>query len=205
MANDHKNEDTSSTKDTSLKLSEASGNAATPKRSAPDGGRVPYVVSMYHLLILGSVIFLALKFQHHAIPSDDWFDEIYALLGGGLGGTVTASRWVVWAVRHGEYDARRLLWQLSTPVYSAALAWIGLVATRGGLLVVSNSAPTKEPNFTYFVLAFSFLVGFASEAFLKRLILAAQTLFGEHREESRQIDLEGDRDRIESSRTKESD
>jgi hypothetical protein len=178
------------------------GNDPPGEKRNPIGGKgfgppTPFYVSAYHMLVVVIVILIALCLEKRFVPSIEWYHQIYALLGGGLGGTVTASRWVVLAVRHGEYDPRRLLWQLLTPIYSGALGWVGIIAIRGGLLTLSESPSTKEPNFTYFVIAFSFLVGFASEAFLKRLILAAQTLFGEHREDVKEIEAEAGRDETE--------
>jgi hypothetical protein len=167
-------------------------------RNVGGSPHTPFYVSAYHMFVVFVVIVIALCIERKFIPCLEWYHQIYALLGGALGGTVTASRWVVLAVRHGEYDRRRLLWQLLTPIYSGALGWVGIIAVRGGLLTLSESPSTKEPNFTYFVIAFSFLVGFASEAFLKRLILAAQTLFGEHKEDVKEIETEAGGDEAES-------
>src|SRR5437879_9480226 len=38
------------------------------------------------------------------------------LSSGALGGAMLSSRWVVLAIRHGTYDARRLPWQVLAPV-----------------------------------------------------------------------------------------
>jgi hypothetical protein len=107
----------------------------------------------------------------------------YGLIFGGLGGTVVALRWVIYSVRHGIYDPKRLLWQLWTPLYSAVLAWVGVIAIAGGILVLGSAPKPVEPQFTFFIMTFSFLAGFASEVFSQRLMMAARTLFGENNED----------------------
>ena len=103
----------------------------------------------------------------------------YALIFGALGGAVTASRWVVYSVRHNSYDPKRILWQLLTPVYSAVLAWVGVIAIAGGILILASSPNPIEPQYTFFIMGFAFLVGLASESFSHKMIMAARTLFGE--------------------------
>jgi len=98
---------------------------------------------------------------------------------GALGGAMLSSRYVIYAIRHSAYDARRLPWQVLAPVHSAVLAGIGSAAVQGGLITISTSWQAAEPQYTLFLISFAFLVGFASEPFVKRLIMAAESLFGE--------------------------
>jgi hypothetical protein len=157
------------------------GGAAEPKRVAGGNEIDPFAwrVSMYHLLLVVVTIAAILFCESKVFPWDEIRRQLFALAFGAIGGTFTASRWVVYAVRHGEYERKRLLWQLLTPIYSAALALVGVVAVRSGILSLAASPNTVEPQFTYFVMTFSFLVGLSSESFLKRLIMAAESLFGE--------------------------
>lgn len=103
----------------------------------------------------------------------------YSLMAGALGGSLVASRYVVYAVRHGTYDRSRLLWQFMTPIQSSVLAVAGLAFVHGGLLALASSPRSDDPRYLIFALAFSFLVGITSEVFIKRLIKAAESLFGE--------------------------
>jgi hypothetical protein len=98
---------------------------------------------------------------------------------GATGGALNASRRVVLSVRYRSYLMSRLPWQLLTPVHSAVLAAVAFLAIEGGLLSLANSGERAEPRYTFFVMAFAFLVGFVSEVFVKRLIAAADALFGE--------------------------
>ena len=102
-----------------------------------------------------------------------------ALCSGAAGGAMISSRYVVYAIRHGVYDARRLPWQILTPLHSAVLALVALGLVKAGLITITSSWGAQEPQYTMFLLTFSFLVGFAGESFVKRLIMAAESLFGE--------------------------
>ena len=152
----------------------------------PDGSDIPtpsiaLKVSVYHFVILTVAVVGTFSLEKCCgIDSQERVKQAYALMFGGLGGTFAASRYVILSVRHNAYERRRLLWQLLTPIYSAVLAWVGVITLAGGILILASSPKPSEPQFTFFVMGFSFLVGFASESFSKRLIMAAQTLFGEH-------------------------
>lgn len=152
---------------------------AEPINDGNHVGRTPRWVSCYHAAVILLAIAVAFLLHHQWVSQDELRKQYYALIFGCLGGAVTASRYVVHAVRHGEYDRRRLLWQILTPVYSAVLAWMGVITIRGGLLTLSTAPTTAEPQYTYFIMGFSFLVGFGTESFVKRLIMAAESLFGE--------------------------
>jgi len=163
---------------TSEKQSGANDKIGAPSTQTPSPA---WKVTGYHLVILlGSVLLTFILEWKFGI---DWKERIkqgYALLFGGLGGTFAASRYVVLSVRHNTYDPRRVLWQILTPLYTAVLGWVGVIALAGGILILAQSPNPAEPQFTFFIMGFAFLVGFASESFSKRLIMAAQTLFGEH-------------------------
>ncbi len=156
----------------------------TKERSAGSASPTPspaWKVTAYHLVILlGAVLATFLLEWRFGIDSKERTKQTYALLFGALGGTFAASRYVVLSVRHNTYDPKRVLWQVLTPIYSAVLAWVGVIALAGGILILAQSPNPAEPQFTFFIMGFAFLVGFASESFSKRLIMAAQTLFGEH-------------------------
>jgi len=140
----------------------------------------PYGVTLYHVVIFIAVGLVLLGLHKGWIFADDGLKRaVHSLCFGSLGGTLMASRYVVYAVRHRNYDRARILWQLLTPLHSAILAAISILAIRAGLITLTNAASPSEPQYTWFVMAFSFVVGMASEAFVKRLIMASESLFGE--------------------------
>lgn len=137
-------------------------------------------ISAYHvlLLIISALVLLGIN-QKWISPNEELQRVLLSICFGVMGGTLTASRYVIYAIRHRRYDKGRTLWQLLTPLHSALLAAISMIAVRGGLITLSTGTATKEPEYSYFVMAFCFLVGLSSESFVKRLIMAAESLFGE--------------------------
>src|SRR5258707_10943738 len=100
--------------------------AESPKSTTPSEA---WIVSGYHFLILLATVFGTFRLETMCgMEHREVMKQVYALIFGGLGGTVAASRWVVLSVRHNAYDRKRLLWQLLTPLYSAVLAWVGVIA-----------------------------------------------------------------------------
>ena len=107
-----------------------------------------------------------------------------AFLFGALGGTLTASRQVVQAVTNNIYETRRILWQVMVPVHGGVLAVVGVFVIAGGMVTVAGGEVLKKPaeapeNLIFFVGGFAFIVGFASETFVKALYRATRALFGE--------------------------
>lgn len=142
---------------------------------------MPYAVSAYHVAcMVGS---LAVSWRvgvaaEHSIVHDT---VVYSLCAGLLGGTLHSSRFVVYAVRHRTYDPNRCLWQILTPIHSAIFSLIALGILLGGLVPLAKDVGgVNEPRFALFVIGFSFMIGFASEVFVKRLIKATEALLGEH-------------------------
>ena len=148
--------------------------------------RAACCVSVYHAGIL--IIFsLWIVFQlapanvvqttHHDIPYDIMF--LFSFASGMIGGTLQASRYVVWAVRHGRYEVRRVLWQVLTPVHGGVFAIFGLLVVYGGLISLTNVESVKVPGSNgYFIGGLSFVIGFTSEHFVMAMIRAAEAMFG---------------------------
>jgi len=140
----------------------------------------PYAVCAYHILIIIGSAWVSLRCRYGFCDSDsDFRNGVFAVCFGSMGGALTASRYVVYSVAHREYDAQKILWQVLTPIHSAVLAFGAGVAVRGGLITLASVQQPAEPQYTWFVIGFSFLVGLASESVVKRLIMAAEALFGE--------------------------
>jgi hypothetical protein len=147
-----------------------------------EGFWTPILVSVYHCSVIAVTVgIIASPYGKIAAEaSSDWRIKLLLVAGmGAVGGALNASRRVIIAVRYRAYLRSRVLWQILTPVHSAVLACVGYLAIEGGLLSLANTGQRAEPRYTYFVMAFSFLVGFVSEVFVKRLIAAADALFGE--------------------------
>lgn len=139
-----------------------------------------YLVTAYHLAILiGAAIIVLLTYRGTITENDAIKKALFALCLGAAGGTLTASRYVVYSVRHSIYDPRRLLWQLMSPLHSSILAGVALLTIKSGLFTLGQPLSPEEPKHTLAIMAFSFLVGLASESFVKKLIVAIEALFGE--------------------------
>jgi hypothetical protein len=119
---------------------------------------------------------------------------LLASLFGGIGSTLHASRYVVLAVRHRKYDPQRILWQLLSPIHGAILAVVAIYLLSGGLLSLART-PSPGDAYAYFVGGFSFIVGFSSEVFVKRLIRATEALFGEKHDDIEEDKRQADDDR----------
>jgi hypothetical protein len=107
----------------------------------------------------------------------------FAFCFGALGSTLSASRVVVLAIRYRNYQPEKIPWQLLTPLHGGMLAVAAIYVVFGGLLSLVHS-PNLGEEFGYFVGGFSFVVGFSSELFVKRLIRATEALFGEQESET---------------------
>ncbi len=138
-------------------------------------------VTAYHvaLFVVMGVSLYYLYEQDGGLKEGGLKECLTSLVFGALGGTMMACRYVVYAVRHNRYGHHLLLWQIMTPIFSAVLAPIGMIAVRAGMLTLTNTPELSEPRYTYFLMIFSFLVGFCSESFIKRLIMAFEALLGE--------------------------
>lgn len=140
--------------------------------------RTAILVSIYHVAIFifsGTCILLA-GYSNGLLTR--YMTLVFVLGFGAIGGTLNASRYVVMAVRHGQYDNRRVLWQTLTPMHAAILAGVGFVVIQGGIIALTPGIDDPK-TYKYFLMGVSFLIGFSSELFIKRLIKASESLFGE--------------------------
>lgn len=159
-----------------------------------------YCVTAYHTAVILVVAIACIVVGYELCPDAKRFQKAVYVVGfGAVGATLHASRYVVYSVAHQRYQRRKLLWQLMTPVHSAVLSVVAYVAINAGLLTLATAPEAKEPQYTWFVIISSFLVGFASETFVKRLIMAAESLFGERG------DLEGESKPSSEDRPRKSD
>ena len=140
--------------------------------------KLAILVSIYHIVIILISCFVMIYAECTIGYLNSHKSLVYVLSFGAIGGALNASRTVVIAVRYGKYDKRRVLWQILTPIHGAILAAVGYVLFQGG--IVAFTSGVDNPNtYMYFLMGVSFLIGFSSELFIKRLIKAAESLFGE--------------------------
>lgn len=142
--------------------------------------RLACCVLAFHLAIL-LVIGIVLLLVHWGLCGNDTVlrEAIWALCFGGLGGTLAAARTVVRAIRHDDYDPKRAPWQITTPIFSCVFAGVSMVFLKAGVISLTPGAKPAEPQYSWFLMVYSFVVGFATELFVKRLIKAAESLLGE--------------------------
>lgn len=140
--------------------------------------RASVFVSIYHFLILLGCGMVILKASDTTNFLHNYETVILVLAFGSIGGALKSSRHVVRAVRHGRYKKNRLLWQVLTPVHGATLACVGYAVLKCGIIALSTGVG-NEITYKYFLMVFAFTCGFFSELFIKRLGVAAESLFGD--------------------------
>ncbi len=98
-----------------------------------------------------------------------------AWLGGTLGGTLYALKWLYHSVARKFWHLDRRLWRIFTPHISGGLAFALTALTSSGLVRVLDSTVTNNGAV---VVGLAFLVGYFSDTALAKLAEVAQTLFG---------------------------
>ena len=147
------------------------------------------MISIYHtfLLLVSSWVSLAVAYPEFCLPNIisanvlQLKNVILCVCFGTIGGTLNASRQVIKAVKENDYELNRRLWQILTPLHSGIFAVISIAFIKSGLIMAAgvSTGPPIGPNYLYFITITSFLVGFSTEVFTKRLIGATEALFGE--------------------------
>jgi hypothetical protein len=104
-----------------------------------------------------------------------WPQLLHAWLGGLLGGTVFATKWLYHGVAKNIWNIDRRLWRLFIPHLSGALAlaFVGLMGS--GLIVIFDQ---KALASVWVCFGLSFLVGCFSDSASAKLAEVARTLFG---------------------------
>ena len=97
----------------------------------------------------------------------------FAWLGGTLGGTLFAMKWLYHSIAKQSWHVDRRVWRFLTPHISGGLAF--------GTLAIVNSVPIFKSDLSSTAgrtLALGFLVGLFSDNALAKLAEVAETLFG---------------------------
>lgn len=110
--------------------------------------------------------------------SATWPQLAFAWVGGVLGGTLFSIKWLYHSVAKNTWNIDRRLWRLFTPHVSGALAFVFVVLSASGFVVVFD----KQAFGSFWVcFGLGFLVGYFSDSAMAKLTEIAQTLFGPSR------------------------
>ena len=96
-----------------------------------------------------------------------------AWLGGSLGGTLFAMKWMYHTVAKQLWNLDRQLWRYFTPHISGGLAFVTIALMDSSEAFNPNIFASNERT-----VALGFLVGFFSDNALAKLAEIADTLFG---------------------------
>jgi hypothetical protein len=159
-------------------------------------------VATKHILIeavyLGCLLFitpwLLLAFYCHA-PQNAWSHlgtstqtcvSRYGMawIGGMLGGTLFALKWLYHVVARGLWNLDRRLWRLFTPHISAGLAFAIVALVASGILRIFDA---KAMHSSSVVVGLAFLVGYFSDSAIAKLTEISDTLFGTSRSKEKHI------------------
>lgn len=110
----------------------------------------------------------------------------FSWLGGTLGGTLFAIKWLYHSVAKWKWNEDRKLWRYFTPPISGALAFIVVLLISSGVLKIFDQNAMRSPSLS---LAIGFMVGYFSDSAIAKLSEVAQTLFGTLKEGKRAKDV----------------
>lgn len=98
---------------------------------------------------------------------------LVAGLGGVLGGTLFAMKWLYHTVAKQLWHRDRLLWRLFTPIISGGLAFV-TIAMFSSLKLFDAELVRRPPG----ALSVAFLVGFFSDSALAKMAEIAEVVLG---------------------------
>jgi len=102
-----------------------------------------------------------------------------AWLGGLLGGSLFAIKWLYHSVARNIWHEDRRLWRILAPHISGGLAFAMIAVIASGLFKIFSQEVT---NSLTLVVGMSFLVGYFSDSAVAKLTEIAQTVFGSRHE-----------------------
>ena len=98
-----------------------------------------------------------------------------AWMGGMLGGTLYAIKWLYHVVARQLWNYDRRLWRIFTPHISGGFAFAIVTLISSGILKIFDSQAVHSHSV---VVGISFLVGYFSDSAVAKLTEIAETLFG---------------------------
>jgi hypothetical protein len=117
-----------------------------------------------------------------------------AWLGGTLGGTLFAVKWLYHSVARQLWHLDRRLWRLFTPHISGGLAFAMVALVGSGLVRIFDSRAVTSLSS---IIGIAFLVGYFSDSAIAKLTEVAETLFGTSRAKEKHSEplVEGGREK----------
>lgn len=100
---------------------------------------------------------------------------LLAFLGGAMGGSLFATKWLYHSVAKRIWHIDRRLWRLFTPVLSAGLAFGTTLLIKANVISIFSQQALDSPQA---ILAISFLIGYFSDNATAKLTEVAETVFG---------------------------
>ena len=100
---------------------------------------------------------------------------LFAWLGGILGGTLYAIKWLYHVVAKNLWNSDRRLWRLFTPHVSGGLATVFIILLGSGLVTIVDPDAMAS---IWVCFGMSFLIGYFSDNATAKLTEVAETLFG---------------------------
>jgi hypothetical protein len=107
-----------------------------------------------------------------------------AWIGGTLGGTLFAIKWLYHVVARELWNLDRRLWRLFTPHISGGLAFAVIALISSGIMKIFD---VKAMHTSSVVVGMAFLVGYFSDNAVAKLTEIADTLFGTSRSKEKHI------------------
>jgi hypothetical protein len=107
-----------------------------------------------------------------------------AWVGGMLGGTLFAMKWLYHVVARGLWNMDRRLWRIFSPLLSGGLAFGVFALISSGVLKIFDQHAAHSNAVT---VGLSFLVGYFSDSAIAKLTEIADTLFGTSRSKEKHI------------------
>lgn len=103
----------------------------------------------------------------------------YAWIGGTLGGTLFAIKWLYHGVAKYMWNLDRRLWRLFAPHLSGGLAFAVVFLVSSGTLTLFDQHSIESPIVGFGI---AFMVGYFSDSATAKLTELAETLFGKSRQ-----------------------
>lgn len=150
------------------------------------------LLSLPALIILLVSVIVTPKLPHDPGSYNEGYKYLFAFIGGSLGGTLFATKWLYHSVAKRIWHVDRRLWRLFTPLLSGGLAFGTMLLVKANVIAIFSQQALDSPQA---ILAISFLVGYFSDNATAKLTEVAETVFGATRERrqstSRDFDAAG--------------